>query len=85
MLEEWADASFFLLSLVFDVWPQALFAAHYSNVIPTIELLLSTWVFSMASIITASECFRNELLTILYFASGNFLWSQATSYLLSDV
>lgn len=61
------------------MWPQALLAAHYSNVILTIELLLSTWVFSVASIITASECFRNEQLTILYFASGSFLWSQATS------
>lgn len=51
------------------MWPQALFAAHYSNVILTIELLLSTWVFSVASIITASECFRNEQLTILWTGS----------------
>lgn len=66
---------FYLLSLVFDVWPQALFAAHYSNVILTIELLLSAWVFPMASIITVSECLRNEQLTILHLTSASFLYS----------
>lgn len=78
MLKEWADASFFLLSLVFDVWPQALFAAHYSNVSLMTELLLSAWVFPMASIIIVSECFRNEQLTILHFTSASFSYSWAT-------
>lgn len=85
MLKERADASFFLLSLVFDVWPQALFAAHYSNAILTTELLLSTWVFPMASMIIVSECFRNEQLTILHFTSVSFLYSWTTSDLLNTV
>lgn len=54
------------------MWPQALFAAHYSNVILTMELLLSAWVFPMASIIIVSECFRNKQLTILHFTSASF-------------
>lgn len=85
MLQEWADAQFFLLSIAFDVWPQALFAAHYSNVILKTELLLSAWVFPMASIIIVSEYFRKEQLTILHFTSVSFLYSWATSEVLSSV
>lgn len=84
-LKEWADASFFLFSAEFDAWPQALFAAHYSNVILKTELLLSAWVFPMASIIIVSECFRKEQLTTLRFTSVHFLYSWATSELLSSV
>lgn len=83
MLKDWADAIFSLLSVECGVWPQALFAAHYSNVILKTELLLSAWVFPMASIITVSEYFRKEQLTILHFTFVSFLYSWATSELSS--